>query len=65
MKNNIIQKIAYIIIVLIIVSFVPISIYAASKTELENKSHEIDKKIELQQSERRQYLQSLLLNEGY
>lgn len=46
MKNNIIQKIAYIIIVLTIVSFVPISIYAASKTELENKSHEIDKKIE-------------------
>ena len=45
MKNNIIQKIAYISIILLMIFSVPISIYAASKSELENKSQEIDKKI--------------------
>ena len=46
MKNNIIRNFAYINIVLLLIFIVPISIYAASKNELEDKSHELDKKIE-------------------
>lgn len=46
MKNNIIQKIAYISIILLMLFTVPISIYAASKSELEDQAHELDKKIE-------------------
>ena len=51
MRNNIIRKIAYISIILVLVFSVPISIYAASKTELESQSHELDKRIEEKNTE--------------
>ena len=46
MKNNIIQKTAYISIILLVIFTIPLSIYATSKSELQEQSNEIDKKIE-------------------
>lgn len=45
MKNNIIKKTAYISIILLMIFTVPISIYATSKSELQEQSNEIDQKI--------------------
>ena len=46
MRNNNISKIAYISIILLLISFVPISMYATTKNELEDQRQELDKKIE-------------------
>ncbi|MBR3697549.1 MAG: peptidoglycan DD-metalloendopeptidase family protein [Clostridia bacterium] len=46
MNNNIILKNTYIVIILLIIFIFPISIYATSRSELENQSQELDKKIQ-------------------
>lgn len=51
MRNNIIRKIAYISIILIMIFTIPVSIYATSTTELQNQSKELDKKIEEKNTE--------------
>lgn len=51
MKNNIIHKIAYISIILILIFTIPLSIYATSTSELQDQSKELDKKIEEKNTE--------------